>query len=70
VDAWLIGGGGCIELNPNPPVLRPRHGPWALIADGDDEKEGMTECEKGEVRQCGGKYGGCRWGLDPCPSRV
>ena len=31
----------------------------ALIADGDDEEEGICECERGEVRQlqsCTGEY--------------
>ena len=62
-------GGGCIELNPNPPRSSSESG--ALVADGDDEEEGICECERGEVtrlRSCGGEYDG--WGPDTRLSSV
>jgi len=60
VDNRFIGG-GCIELNPNPP--RSSSNLCALISDGSDEEKGICECERGEVRRlrsCGGEYGGSR----------
>jgi len=47
-----------MELNPNP--LRSSSESCALVADGDDEEEGICECERGEVkrlRSCGGEWG-------------
>ena len=68
VDKQLIGG-GCIELDPNPPCSSSES--CAFVTDGDDEEEGMSECERDEVRRlrsCGGEYGGC--GPDPYLSSV
>jgi len=62
VDEWLIGGGS-IELNPNTP--RSASELCTLIADGDDEEDGIYERNRGvvkRVRSYGGKYGG--WGPD------
>ena len=60
---------GCIELDPNPPCSSSES--CAFVTDGDDEEEGMSECERDEVRRlrsCGGEYGGC--GPDPYLSSV
>ena len=46
VDKWFIGGG--IELNPNSP--HSSSDLCALVSDGDDEEEGLCECERGEVK--------------------
>ena len=47
VDKWFIGS-GCIELNPNSP--HSSSDLCALVSDGDDEEEGLCQCERGEVK--------------------
>jgi hypothetical protein len=48
VDIWLIGG-RCVK--PKPKLARSSSNSCALTAEGDEEDEGMCECESGEVNR-------------------
>jgi len=42
-------GNRCTELNSNLPRSSPES--RAFVTEGDDEEEGMTQCERGKVRR-------------------
>jgi hypothetical protein len=61
---WMNSSSAADELSlthPNPP--RSSSESCAFVTDGE---EGVTECERGEVR----RLRSCGWGLDPCLSSV